>query len=178
MFGCLCPWRHAPIFTTICLKFTLIYIPMCSCVNYICIHFNSSVWHFCPKWLTVWGRVKILWLQRYTCEMRGISPRMHPSLCPLLQASVLHLLCHGYMDELHGCSACSLFFGCPCVLLLVDELLLPRRAFVSAFIDFPKPLVAVVNGPAVGVSVTVLSLFDLVYATDRVSSPLRCPFRL
>lgn len=43
------------------------------------------------------------------------------------------------------------------------------RKYVKAYIDFPKPLVAVVNGPAVGVSVTVLGLFDLVYATDRVS---------
>ncbi|XP_027132369.1 enoyl-CoA delta isomerase 2, mitochondrial isoform X2 [Larimichthys crocea] len=43
------------------------------------------------------------------------------------------------------------------------------RKYVKAYIDFPKPLVAVVNGPAVGVSVTVLGLFDLVYATERAS---------
>jgi peroxisomal 3,2-trans-enoyl-CoA isomerase len=44
------------------------------------------------------------------------------------------------------------------------------RRFVAAFIDFPKPLIGLVNGPAVGVSVTVLGLFDAVYASDRVSS--------
>ena len=43
------------------------------------------------------------------------------------------------------------------------------RKYVSTFIHFPKPLIVGVNGPAVGISVTVLALCDLVYAADNVS---------
>ncbi|XP_078690079.1 enoyl-CoA delta isomerase 2-like isoform X1 [Branchiostoma floridae x Branchiostoma belcheri] len=43
------------------------------------------------------------------------------------------------------------------------------RRFVTAFIDFPKPLIGAINGPAVGVSVTVLGLFDAVFATDKAT---------
>ncbi|XP_051542654.1 enoyl-CoA delta isomerase 2-like [Myxocyprinus asiaticus] len=43
------------------------------------------------------------------------------------------------------------------------------KRYVKAYIDFPKPLIAVINGPAVGVSVTLLGLFDVVYATERAT---------
>ncbi|KAK6982556.1 enoyl-CoA delta isomerase 2 mitochondrial [Biomphalaria glabrata] len=41
--------------------------------------------------------------------------------------------------------------------------------FVNAFIAFPKPLIALVNGPAVGISVTTLGLCDVVYATEKAT---------
>ena len=43
------------------------------------------------------------------------------------------------------------------------------REFVSTFIDFPKPIVAAINGPAVGISVTILGLVDMVYASDNAT---------
>ncbi|XP_781065.2 enoyl-CoA delta isomerase 2, mitochondrial [Strongylocentrotus purpuratus] len=46
-----------------------------------------------------------------------------------------------------------------------QSLLLER--FVNAFIDFPKPLIAAVNGPAIGIAVTTLALMDVVFASDR-----------
>ncbi|KAI2803156.1 Vacuolar protein sorting-associated protein 33A [Blomia tropicalis] len=46
--------------------------------------------------------------------------------------------------------------------------------FVSAFIDFPKPLIGVINGPAFGIMFTTLALYDCIIASDTAS--FTCPF--
>jgi len=46
--------------------------------------------------------------------------------------------------------------------------------FVNAFIDFSKPLIAAVNGPAFGIAVTTLALCDIVYAAE--SAKFTTPF--
>ncbi|XP_077983009.1 chromodomain Y-like protein 2 [Glandiceps talaboti] len=48
-------------------------------------------------------------------------------------------------------------------LLMVDAL----KEFIDAVIKFPKLLVAAVNGPAVGLGVSLLPLCDVVYASDK-----------
>lgn len=46
------------------------------------------------------------------------------------------------------------------------DLQVPRK-LVQAFIDYPKIIIAVLNGPAIGIAATTLALCDIVYASNR-----------
>ena len=41
--------------------------------------------------------------------------------------------------------------------------------YMNAFIDVQKPLIALVNGPAVGITVTTLPFFNLVLASEKAT---------
>uniref|UniRef100_H2YAR8 Enoyl-CoA hydratase n=1 Tax=Ciona savignyi TaxID=51511 RepID=H2YAR8_CIOSA len=43
------------------------------------------------------------------------------------------------------------------------------REFVETMVKFPKPLIAAVNGPAIGIGVTCLPLCDVVYAAENAT---------
>lgn len=43
------------------------------------------------------------------------------------------------------------------------------HTFACSFIDFPKPLVGVINGPAVGIAATTAALMDVLVAADTAS---------
>ena len=48
------------------------------------------------------------------------------------------------------------------------------REFVQAVLSFPKPIVAAVNGAAIGLGVAILPLCDIIYASDKAS--FSCPY--
>lgn len=48
------------------------------------------------------------------------------------------------------------------------------RTMVDAFINYPKILISLVNGPAIGIGATSAALCDVVYASDRAT--FRTPF--
>ena len=43
------------------------------------------------------------------------------------------------------------------------------RNFVASFIEYPKVMVAAINGPAVGIAATILPLFDAVFMSDQAT---------
>lgn len=52
---------------------------------------------------------------------------------------------------------------------MYDHIRVSNQRVFDTFIDFPKPLVVAVNGPAIGASVTSATLCDAVIASDRAT---------
>lgn len=52
---------------------------------------------------------------------------------------------------------------------LRDEIVRRNQALFDRFIEFDKPLVAAVNGPAIGATVTSATLFDAIVASDKAT---------
>lgn len=53
---------------------------------------------------------------------------------------------------------------------MAEEGALILEGFVKSFIDHDKPIVVLVHGPAIGISVTTLALCDVILASDKVIS--------
>ncbi|KAK6736133.1 hypothetical protein RB195_019045 [Necator americanus] len=50
---------------------------------------------------------------------------------------------------------------------MAEEAALVLKRYIQAYIDHEKPLIGLINGPAVGIAVTVIPLFEYVLATDK-----------
>lgn len=51
----------------------------------------------------------------------------------------------------------------------LEEIRESAQKMIIAHIQFPKLLIAVVNGPCIGIAPTIVALCDVVYAADTVT---------
>ncbi|KAG9356061.1 hypothetical protein JZ751_000905 [Albula glossodonta] len=61
----------------------------------------------------------------------------------------------------------SVFVGVDPVLSLAGTLRIIPQTFVNTFIQFKKPIIVAVNGPAVGLGASILPLCDVIWANEK-----------
>uniref|UniRef100_A0A3Q3XQ23 Uncharacterized protein n=1 Tax=Mola mola TaxID=94237 RepID=A0A3Q3XQ23_MOLML len=73
----------------------------------------------------------------------------------------------GAVGSVFCCGLDFLYFIRLLSAVISDVCLLLLRTFVNTFIQFRKPIVAAVNGPAVGLGAAILPLCDVVWANEK-----------
>ncbi|XP_071649492.1 enoyl-CoA delta isomerase 2 isoform X1 [Temnothorax longispinosus] len=100
-------------------------------------------------------------------KKNALSPQMYKELTMLLNESaennevmVFALTANGDFFSSGNDLIASMELTLSSSLVIVKE-------FIDAVIMYPKLLIAVVNGPAIGIATTILGMFDIVYASDK-----------
>ncbi|XP_077274150.1 enoyl-CoA delta isomerase 2 isoform X2 [Temnothorax americanus] len=100
-------------------------------------------------------------------KKNALSPQMYKELTMLLNESaennevmVFALTANGDFFSSGNDLIASMEFTLSSALVITKE-------FIDAVIMYPKLLIAVVNGPAIGIATTILGIFDIVYASDK-----------
>lgn len=113
-----------------------------------------------------------IWLNTHTKMKNALSPLVMQEICSALNAAKYddsNLLMFSGLGNVF-CSGIDLQY-----LTLADRKVAARkmadalRDLVRKFIMFPKPIIAVVTGPAVGLGCSLLPLCDIVYASDKAT---------
>ncbi|XP_024886356.1 enoyl-CoA delta isomerase 2, mitochondrial-like isoform X1 [Temnothorax curvispinosus] len=100
-------------------------------------------------------------------KKNALSPQMYKELTMLLNESaennevmVFALTANGDFFSSGNDLIASMELTLSSSLVIIKE-------FIDAVIMYPKLLIAVVNGPAIGIATTILGIFDIVYASDK-----------
>lgn len=120
------------------------------------------------------GKIFNIHLNRPT-KMNALTPAMYNRISDLLQESSDDTSTSITVISAAGAMYCSGNDLSNFTKGITDPPKMARDAskllskFVDVFIDHSKPLIALVNGPAVGIAVTTLGLCDCVYAADHAT---------
>ncbi|MBW00626.1 Chromodomain Y-like protein 2, partial [Eschrichtius robustus] len=97
---------------------------------------------------------------RLSSDRRKESTRIAEAISPATQTSVSYL-------SVSVCNAISCVLSGSHVQRALAIEIYCLRDFVKAFIQFKKPIVVAINGPALGLGASILPLCDIVWASEK-----------